>query len=474
MGLGSWSPATIRNILSNPAYIGNARWGRKLGSKYRQGRSETGKQKRVYSSSDKWLLNKSTNSLGIIDVPLFEKTQTLLKQRGKITGRQLSSDSLLPGLVYCGDCQLRAFSKTRKIHKKGKTYVRTDFIDQSYTRGLDCRRHLMAAEKLEQLVLLQLQSRLEQLNELDIEKQLVSKNSSSKLAISESVNQIKKQLKTFEIKKTRLLDIYLNGSLTKAAFENQKEKLDNEEILLIQEQNRLIGIVNDEKKNISALQTLKQLLNMFNLTTDLRLRKEMLHRFIESVVIYKDHIEIIYKYSSIGTNGLNDNPHPCGYLGDPSHECRCSTSEILRYQKKISGPMLDRIDIHLDVPAVKVEKLTEQKIGGGPSSKEIRKRVQFARDIQTKRFKKGLPAGRQERIISNSEMNNKLIKKYCELSTDSLEILKMAVNKLNLSARSYNKILKVSRTIADLDGSINIKPNHIAEALQFRPKIDTI
>ena len=161
------------------------------------------------------------------------------------------------------------------------------------------------------------------------------------------------------------------------------------------------------------------------------------------------------------------NPCPCGFLGDPMHECRDSTSEILRYQKKISGPILDRIDIHLDVPAVKVEKLTDQKIGTGPTSKEIRKRVQTARDFQTKRFKK-------EKIISNSEMNNKLIKKYCELSKESLEILKLAVNKLNLSARSYNKIIKVSRTIADLDGSVNINPNHIAESLQYRPKIDTI
>ncbi|KKQ35127.1 MAG: Mg chelatase, subunit ChlI [Microgenomates group bacterium GW2011_GWA2_37_6] len=168
------------------------------------------------------------------------------------------------------------------------------------------------------------------------------------------------------------------------------------------------------------------------------------------------------------------NPCPCGYLGDPTHECRDSTSEILRYQKKISGPMLDRIDIHLDVPAVKVEKLTIQTGGFGPSSREIRKRVQKARDLQTKRFKQDLPAGRQGKIISNSEMNSKLVKKYCGLSSESLEILKMAVNKLNLSARSYNKILKVSRTIADLDGSASIKPNHIAEALQYRPKQNDI
>jgi magnesium chelatase family protein len=165
------------------------------------------------------------------------------------------------------------------------------------------------------------------------------------------------------------------------------------------------------------------------------------------------------------------NPCPCGYLGDSKHECRDSTSEILRYQKKVSGPILDRIDIHLDVPAVKTEKLVENNKSHGPSSKEIRLRIQKARDIQTKRFKKEkLPAGRQ--IVSNSEMSSKLIKKYCVLTKESEEILKMALERLNLSARSYNKILKIGRTIADLDNKKDILPNHITEALQYRPKID--
>jgi magnesium chelatase family protein len=160
------------------------------------------------------------------------------------------------------------------------------------------------------------------------------------------------------------------------------------------------------------------------------------------------------------------NPCPCGFLGDPTHECRCSSSEIMRYKKKISGPMMDRIDIHLDVPAVKTDKLILEK-SNSTTSNEIRIRVQKARDMQTKRFKK-------EKIISNSEMNTKTIKNYCGLSNESLEILKMAINKLNLSARSYNKILKVGRTIADLEQSREIKPNHIAEALQYRPKLDNI
>jgi len=160
------------------------------------------------------------------------------------------------------------------------------------------------------------------------------------------------------------------------------------------------------------------------------------------------------------------NPCPCGYLGDNHHECRCNQSQIIRYQKRISGPMLDRIDIHLDVPAVKTEKLTiEDKKVKSESSSQIRKRVQIARDAQTKRFK-------HKKITSNAEMSNKDIKEFCALSDECITLLRMAVTKMNLSARSYQRTIKLSRTIADLDRSKVIKPMHIAEALQYRPRID--
>lgn len=161
------------------------------------------------------------------------------------------------------------------------------------------------------------------------------------------------------------------------------------------------------------------------------------------------------------------NPCPCGFLGDKAHDCKCSTSAILHYQKRVSGPMLDRIDIHLDVPAVKVEKLTASERKDIESSKQIRKRVQKARDIQIKRFKKF-------KIASNSEMTNRDLKKFCELSDECLNLLKLAVSKMNLSARSYNRVIKIGRTIADLEGSKEIKPQHLAEALQYRPKESNI
>lgn len=159
------------------------------------------------------------------------------------------------------------------------------------------------------------------------------------------------------------------------------------------------------------------------------------------------------------------NPCPCGYFGDKTHNCTCASSQIIRYQKKISGPMLDRIDIHLDVPAVKVEKLTSAQKNKNESSSQIRKRVQKARDIQTKRFK-------GTKLASNSEMGNKDIKKYCLLSNECLQLLKLAVSKMQLSARSYQRVIKLARTIADLEGSFEIKPTHIAEALQYRPKME--
>lgn len=162
------------------------------------------------------------------------------------------------------------------------------------------------------------------------------------------------------------------------------------------------------------------------------------------------------------------NPCPCGFFGNPTKNCKCNLNQIIRYQRRVSGPMLDRIDIHIDVPAVKVEKLAWQnnpELVEGSSI--IRKRVQKARDIQTKRFKK-------LKIASNSEMGNKEIREFCILDENCVKLLQLAVVKMNLSARSYNRTIKLARTIADLEGLDKINSNHIAEALQYRPRNDTL
>jgi len=157
------------------------------------------------------------------------------------------------------------------------------------------------------------------------------------------------------------------------------------------------------------------------------------------------------------------NPCPCGYYNDPEKECTCTQNQINKYQRKISGPIMDRIDLYVEVPHVKYEKLTDEKIDG--SSAEIRERVEKARKIQAERFK-------NEKIFTNSEMNIPLIKKYCQTDEEGNKLLKNAVNNLHLSARGYHRILKLARTIADLDNTQYICSQHIAEALQYRPKME--
>lgn len=155
------------------------------------------------------------------------------------------------------------------------------------------------------------------------------------------------------------------------------------------------------------------------------------------------------------------NPCPCGFLGDPVKKCRCMPGQILQYKKRLSGPIVDRIDLHIELPPVKVDKLTGEI--KSESSDSVRKRVQKARDIQTKRYKK---TGK----TCNSDLNTKEIKELIILSDDCLKLLRQAVSTMHLSARTYYRTIKVARTIADLSGEKEICVTHIAEALQYRPK----
>ena len=154
------------------------------------------------------------------------------------------------------------------------------------------------------------------------------------------------------------------------------------------------------------------------------------------------------------------NPSPSGYFNDPDAPVTSSPVEMQRYLGKISGPLLDRIDIHIEVTPVPFEKLSEERIGEG--SLAIRRRVTAAREIQTERFE-GLGT-----VHYNAQMNTKQIRKHCKLDSASMELLKSAMNRLNLSARAYDRILKVARTIADLEGASPIKGHHIGEAIQYR------
>ncbi|MEP6920873.1 MAG: ATP-binding protein, partial [bacterium] len=155
------------------------------------------------------------------------------------------------------------------------------------------------------------------------------------------------------------------------------------------------------------------------------------------------------------------NPCPCGFWNDPTRECRCTPLQIQRYVGRISGPLLDRIDIHVDVPAVKFRELRGDPAPDSETSAVIRDRVIQAREQQCKRLT-------SEKIFANAGMTPRMIRRYCRIDSDSEHMLERAMTRQGLSARAYDRILKVSRTIADLEGSEQIRSAHVAEAVGYR------
>ena len=153
------------------------------------------------------------------------------------------------------------------------------------------------------------------------------------------------------------------------------------------------------------------------------------------------------------------NPCKCGWYGHPSGRCRCSESAVRRYHSRISGPLLDRIDLIVEVPALEYEELRSRE--SAESSAEIKKRVNAARSIQRERYG-------EDSSMCNARMGPKELKDFCSLSPESEELMKAAFEAMGLSARSYDRILRVARSIADMEGSENIEPGHIAEAIQYR------
>lgn len=187
---------------------------------------------------------------------------------------------------------------------------------------------------------------------------------------------------------------------------------------------------------------------------------EVLRQPLEDRIIHISRVNGSYTYPADFMLLAAMNPCPCGYYGTNSgQQCNCTPYQINRYVSKISGPLMDRIDIIVETSAVEYKDLTSNK--KFESSKEIRQRVERAREIQLERYKK-------TKYLFNSQLNGAAIKKYCSLTPSSQQLMNLAFNKMNLSARGYSRILKVARTIADLDGSETICDNHLAEALQYR------
>ena len=194
-----------------------------------------------------------------------------------------------------------------------------------------------------------------------------------------------------------------------------------------------------------------------------RLVVESLRQPLEDGIITVSRVQGTISFPARFILVASQNPCPCGYSSDPERKCVCSPIQIMRYQKKISGPILDRIDLHVEVPRVEFEKLATDSLA--ESSEKIRERVETARELQRARFK-------DKPIHTNSEMGNAEIREFCKLDDASVDILKAAVTQMHLSARTYNRILKLARTIADLGGNETINMEHVAEALQFRTKVE--
>ena len=292
-GIEAWSSATVKNILSNPVYIKKVRWGRKLGGKYLQGKTSTGKQKRIIMPVEKWIL-KDGNQPRIIEDEAYFRVQEKLKLRYALKGRAIASKGLLTGLVICGRCKRKAYFKTTKI-KKGSR-VRSDYTCSSYFMYKSCQRHLMTSKKLHENLINEIDkiaSNLKYRNSLLKQK---GKDKNKQLKIQFEL--LKKEKKEIELKQQRILMAYESGQLPLEEFGNARRRLDTNAIEIIKKLEEVEKILNDTSKakelRKKFIHTISNFRKVFH-KAPFEKQKELLQSLINTVLINKNKITINYR-----------------------------------------------------------------------------------------------------------------------------------------------------------------------------------
>lgn len=286
VGLEAWTTATIKNILGNPAYIGLVRYGRKLGSKFIQGKTPTGKGKRVFADPSKWIMTKGENFEGFIDKGLFDMAGEKLKSR-KNNGRSIASPGLLTGLVKCAKCGRNAYHKARIIKKKkyGKEYLRHDYVCSSWFRYKNCNRHIMAAQKLHDAVISEIEKVATDKKYQDsLFKKAFPKNGNSET----KVEQQEKALRDIKLKRQRLLEAYEDGAISLDTYK-ERDRVWERPQLEAEEKLKEIKDLSLQTKQAKHIQEkFVRYVTEFHKeldTEDFEKRKELLRRVIQRVTV---------------------------------------------------------------------------------------------------------------------------------------------------------------------------------------------
>lgn len=292
IGAEGWSTTTIRNILTDPAYIGMVRWGRKLGGKYLQGKSNTGKQKRIFAKDDKLILTKSQNHQGFIEEHIFNQIQQKLNLRANLKGRAVASQGLLTGLVKCGRCGRKAYFKHHKCHG----YQRESYTCSSYHMYKSCQRHIMSAPKLHEIVLSEIERII---SNPDYRKSLFAKKGNNKNnSLKVQLEYSHRALKEIEISHKRLLEALESGALKKERYAERAQVLDEKATGILNEIEKINKILQDTTQAEEARERFELLLTSFKETFPngtFQKQKDWLQSLIESVVVINPEVNINFR-----------------------------------------------------------------------------------------------------------------------------------------------------------------------------------